>query len=137
MRAFLIALAFGPVLAAQEPPKVVLIGDSIRMGYAPLVEKRLAGKATIVSTKENGGDTANVLKNLDEWVVAQKPVVVHINCGLHDLKLIKATARHQVEPDEYAKNLRLIVERIRAGTTAAIVFANTTPIVDDRHAARK
>lgn len=39
---------FSPASKAAEPaklPKVVLIGDSIRLGYAPLVAKRLAGPA--------------------------------------------------------------------------------------------
>ena len=75
--------------AAQEKPlpKVVLVGDSIRMGYAPLVAKRLDGKAIVVSAKPNGEDSGNVLRNLDEWVIKEKPDVVHFNAGLHDLKL--------------------------------------------------
>src|SRR5947209_3922130 len=63
--------------AAAQPkgdlPKVVLIGDSIRMGYAPLVAKRLEGKAIIISSKANGGDSSNVLKNLEEWTIKEKP----------------------------------------------------------------
>ena len=110
------------------------IGDSIRLGYAPGVAARLAGKAAVVSPPANGGDSANVLAHLDEWVIREKPDVVHLNCGLHDLKLARADGRHQVELDRYAANLRQIVARIRAGTDAALVFANTTPIVDERHA---
>jgi len=125
---------------AQEPktplPKVVLVGDSIRLGYAPLVAKRLAGKAVIVSPKENGGDSANVLKNLDAWVIQEKPDVVHLNCGLHDLKLLKKTRTHQVPLEAYEKNLQQIVERIRKETGAALIFASTTPIHDERHAKR-
>lgn len=138
-------LAFGllmrlaaPVALAEAPgpPKVVLVGDSIRLGYAPAVAARLAGKATVVSTPANGGDSANVLEHLDEWVIREKPDVVHLNCGLHDLKLTRADGLHQVEPDRYAANLRRIVARIRAETGAALVFANTTPVVDERHARR-
>src|SRR3954451_17989784 len=91
-----------------ELPKVVLIGDSIRMGYAPKVAERLAGKAGVISSPDNGGDSANVLANLDEWVVRQKPDVVHLNCGLHDLKRAKQDGRHQVEIDGYIDNLRKI-----------------------------
>ena len=47
--------------AAPELPTVALIGDSIRLGYAPLVAKRLEGKARIVSPEPNGGDSSNVL----------------------------------------------------------------------------
>jgi dienelactone hydrolase/lysophospholipase L1-like esterase len=115
---------------------VVLIGDSICLGYAPKVAARLSGKAVVISPPENGGDSANVLAHLDEWALRQKPDVVHLNCGLHDLKRGKADGRHQVEPDRYAENLRRIGARIREGSDAALVFAATTPILDDRHARR-
>src|SRR5271167_2117354 len=72
-----------------ELPRVVLVGDSIRLGYAPRVAQRLSGKAVVISPAENGGDSANVLAHLDEWVLRQKPNVVHLNCGLHDLKRSK------------------------------------------------
>src|SRR5690242_14324262 len=86
-----------PVAEAAELPKVVLIGDSIRLGYAPLVAKRLAGQAVVVSPAANGGDSANVLKHLDEWVLREKPDVIHLNCGLHDLKQAKRDRRYQVD----------------------------------------
>lgn len=138
-------LAFGVLMRLTEPaahadgpspPKVVLIGDSIRLGYAPNVAGRLAGKATVISPPANGGDSANVLAHLEEWVIREKPDVVHLNCGLHDLKLARADGRHQVEPDQYGANLRRIVARIRGETGAALVFANTTPVADERHARR-
>ncbi len=118
-------------------PKVVLVGDSIRMSYAPLVEKELAGKAVIISAKANGGDSNNVLKNLDEWVIRQQPAVVHFNCGIHDTKKSKTTGRFQVPPEQYEANLRKIVDRIRSQTKAVVLFATTTPILDDRAAATR
>ena len=121
---------------AAELPRVVLLGDSIRLGYAPRVAERLSGKAVVISPTANGGDSTNVLAHLDEWVLRQKPDVVHLNCGLHDLKRDKAGGHHQVELDRYTENLRRIVARIRAGTDAALVFADTTPILDERHARR-
>jgi dienelactone hydrolase/lysophospholipase L1-like esterase len=115
---------------------VVLVGDSIRLGYAPGVATRLEGKGDVISPLENGGDSANVLAHLDEWVIRQKPDVVHLNCGLHDLKRSRADGHYQVELERYAENLRRIVARIRAGTDAALVFADTTPVLDERHARR-
>ncbi len=134
----------GPLAGQTRPPdtkatlpKVVLIGDSIRMGYAPLVAKHLQGQAVVVSATANGGDSANVLKNLEEWVIREKPDVVHFNCGLHDLKLSKKDKQHQVELAAYEANLKQIIERLQKETSAALVFATTTPILDDRHAQRK
>ena len=124
-------------VSAQEKPlaKVVLIGDSIRMGYAPLVAKRLEGKATVVSAKPNGEDSGNVLRNLEEWVIKENPDVVHINAGLHDLKL--KDAAYQVPLAEYERNLKTILERIQKETHAKIIFATSTPILDTLHAQRK
>ncbi|HVK12497.1 MAG TPA: GDSL-type esterase/lipase family protein [Gemmataceae bacterium] len=137
-RLALLAVCLVTPLAAQpkaDVPKVVLIGDSIRLGYAPAVAKRLAGRATVVSVEANGGDSDNVLKNLDEWALTPGPVLVHINCGLHDLKKTRATGEHQVPLDRYETNLRAIVGRLTG--KAAVVFASTTPILDERHAKRK
>ena len=116
-------------------PRVVLIGDSIRIGYAPLVAKQLEGKAIVVSEKANGEDSGNVLRHLDEWVIKEKPDVVHINAGLHDLKLKDGS--YQVPLAEYEQNLKTILDRIRKETNAKVIFATTTPIVDNLHAQRK
>lgn len=118
-------------------PRVILIGDSIRLSYTPEVTKHLEGKALVVSPKANGGDSSNVLKNLEQWVIQQKPTIVHFNCGIHDTKKFKATGRFQVSPEQYEANLRTIVERIREKTGAVVLFATTTPILDDRAAAAR
>lgn len=133
-----VSLSFAvPTVTSSEPeklPKVVLIGDSIRIGYAATVAKKLEGKAIVVGAKANGGDSANVLKNLKEWALAEKPDVVHFNCGIHDTKKDKKTGRFQVSPEQYEENLRKIVETLRKETKAKIIFATTTPIIDDRAA---
>ncbi len=114
-------------------PVVVLIGDSIRMGYAPTVIERLEGKARVVSPERNGGDTSNVLKNIDEWAVENDPVVVHINAGLHDLKLDPESSSYQVSLEDYKANLETILDRLESKTNARLIFATTTPVLDDRH----
>jgi lysophospholipase L1-like esterase len=134
--ALFLAMLVSSASAQEKPlPKVVLIGDSIRMGYAPLVAKGLDGKAIVVSPARNGEDSGNVLRNLDEWIIKEQPDVVHINAGLHDLKLKDGS--YQVPLVEYEKNLKTILARIRKETKAKIIFATTTPILDDLHAQRK
>lgn len=122
--------------AEKSLPTIVLIGDSIRMGYAPVVAEMLKGKANVVAAKENGGDTTRVLANLDEWAIAQKPTVVHFNCGLHDLKVSRTTKKPQVSIEDYEKNLREIVDRLQKKTNARLIFATITPIRDELHAKR-
>ena len=134
--AFLLAILVSTAAAQEKPlPKVVLVGDSIRLGYAPFVAKLLAGKAIVVSPAPNGEDSGNVLRNLDAWVINERPDVVHITAGLHDLKLKDKS--YQVPLVEYEKNLKTILERIQTGTKAKIIFATTTPILDNLHAQRK
>ncbi|MEJ7637768.1 MAG: GDSL-type esterase/lipase family protein [Singulisphaera sp.] len=134
-----LCLAASPLAKEEAPalPVVVLIGDSIRMGYAPVVAEKLKGVAEVVGAKENGGDSRNVLKNLDAWAVAPKPAVIHFNAGLHDLKADTKTGTHQVELDAYRANLERIVKRLEAETSARLIFATTTPVIDERHRAAK
>jgi len=120
--------------ARPDLPRVVLVGDSIRLGYAPTVEKELAGRAIVLSPKANGGDSGHVLKNLDDWVIRQQPDIVHFNCGIHDTKKSKTTGQFQVPPQQYEANLRKIVGRIRQETKATVLFATSTPILDERAA---
>jgi lysophospholipase L1-like esterase len=115
-------------------PKVVLLGDSIRLGYTPSVKNQLAGGAIVVSPEPQGDDSDELLKNLEAWVIRHQPDVVHFNCGLHDIKKSKTTGQFQVPPERYEANLRKIVGRIRNETKAIVLFATTTPILDDRAA---
>lgn len=135
----LLAVFWTSPAAAQEArptlPRVVLIGDSIRHGYAPLVTKHLAGKAEVLSPK-GASDSAWLLENLTTLVIDHKPDLVHFNVGLHDLKFARQTKKHQVDLETYKKNLTAIVARLRKETNAILVFANTTPIHDERHAKR-
>lgn len=133
---FLLLPAWGqsPSSKTENLPKVVLVGDSIRLSYAPIVIKQLKGQAIVVSPKANGQDSKNVLKNLDQWVIRENPAIVHFNCGIHDTKKFNATGKFQVSPEQYEANLRKIVQRIRGETDAVVVFATTTPILDDRAA---
>ena len=126
-----------PAGPKADLPRVVLLGDSIRLGYAPLVAKKLEGKAVVISPKANGGDSSNTLKHLAEWAIKEKPAVIHFNCGLHDLKRSKNGKTFQVELPDYEENLKEIVARLRKDTSASLVFASTTPIHDQRHASRK
>lgn len=143
MRLLLVVVAFAvsSTLVAQESggdlPKVVLVGDSIRLSYAPLVQRLMDGKATIVSPRTNGQDSRNVLRNLESWVIKEQPDVVHFNAGIHDTKHFKATDSFQVSAEEYEANLRSIVGQIRSKTDAKIIFATTTPIINDRAASKR
>lgn len=113
--------------------KVILIGDSIRMGYQSLVQQALQGRADVWAPEENGGTSANVLAHLDEWVLSRRPDIVHLNCGLHDLKTEFGADTQAVPLDEYTANLGTLFRQIQQGTTAMLIWAATTPVNEHWH----
>ncbi|MBI3857296.1 MAG: SGNH/GDSL hydrolase family protein [Planctomycetes bacterium] len=117
--------AFAPVTDDPKLPRVLLIGDSISIGYTLPVRKLLQGKANVHRIWENGGPTTTGLEKLDAWLGKDKWDVIHFNWGLHDLKQVKNAP--QVGLEDYEKNLRELVKKLKA-TGATLVWASTTPV---------
>lgn len=133
------AKAPSPVLAAitDTPglPRVLLIGDSISMGYTLPVRAKLAGQANVHRPPVNCGDTARGVASLDQWLGTGKWDVIHFNFGLHDLKYLDAKGQ-LAAPDQgkqvhtlaqYEANLRAFVARLKP-TGAKLIYATTTPV---------
>lgn len=113
--------------------RVVLIGDSIRIGYQEIVRRELEGQAELRWPDQNGGTSRNVLSHLEEWVFAQAPQIVHLNCGLHDLRKEFGAQQPAVPLPEYRANLESIFERILAQGTIQLIWATTTPVNEVWH----
>ena len=107
-------------------PRVLIIGDSISMGYTAPVRELLKGKANVHRPAENCSGTRNGLKKLDAWLGKGKWDVIHFNFGLHDAKLLPEGTWHSDLP-EYEKNLAELVNRMKA-TGARIIVTTTTPV---------
>jgi lysophospholipase L1-like esterase len=120
---------------AQALPQVLIVGDSISIGYTPIVKELLSGKAEVDRVVGNAADTRNTLAHLDDWLARGTYQVITLNCGLHDLKFNEANKTFQVPLEEYKKNLPRIVERLRS-SGARVVWVTTTPVDDLRHAKR-
>jgi lysophospholipase L1-like esterase len=119
--------ARGAAPSQPEPlPRVLLVGDSITLGYAPTAAAELAGKAQVVTIPENGGSTVRGLARIRRWLGSGHWDVIHFNFGLHDLKLDPRRG-HEVPPSAYRRNLRAIVAELKA-TGATLIWANTTPV---------
>lgn len=135
----------GPLQQVEDVeglPRVLLIGDSISIGYTLQVREMLKGKANVHRPPTNCAATIHGLKGVDQWLEIggkdKKWDVIHFNWGLHDLKYMgpkgqnladpKAkTSRQQVPPAEYEKNLRRLVKRLQK-TGARLIWRNTTPV---------
>ncbi len=119
-------------------PRVMLIGDSISVGYTDAVRAELAGVANVHRVEGNAGPSSSGVRKIDAWIAPGQGRwdVVHFNFGLHDLKLgtggktnqpYATSDGHQVPPAEYEHNLRTIVAKLKT-TGAALIWAATTPV---------
>lgn len=117
--------------------KAVLIGDSIRAGYQDTVREQLRGAVEIWEPAENGGNSRNVLAHLDAWAISRSPDVIHINCGLHDLRRQFGQDDPAVPLQEYGENVRAILTRLQSETDATVLWASTTPVNEVWHHNKK
>ncbi len=110
-------------------PSVVLIGDSIRLGYQPRVVRLLRGKARVWGPAENCRHSRCLLDNLQAWVLDRRPDAVHLNCGLHDAaEDVFPDRKPQISLSDYARNLAQLVDTLRRQSPRTrIVWALTTP----------
>lgn len=118
--------ALAPIVDVPGLPRVLLIGDSISIGYTLPVRAALKGKANVHRPPGNCSSTGYTISKLEEWLGPGKWDVIHFNWGLHDAKLPPEGVRH-APPDVYEKNLRQLVKRLKA-TGAKLIWATTTPV---------
>lgn len=118
--------ALAPIEDVAGLPRVLLIGDSISIGYTLPVRKLLAGRANVHRIPANGGPSRNGVARLEAWLGSGRWDVIHFNHGIHDLRFMD-DGRRQVGPEEYEANLRRIVARLKQ-TGAKLIWATTTPI---------
>jgi len=125
-------------------PNVLILGDSISIGYTLQVRELLKGQANVYRPTSADGkkvvncsDTVRGLQRLDGWLAGHDWSVIHFNWGLHDLKHVKEAGKqiNSSNPDDpqlatvkqYSKNIESIVTKLKA-TGARLVFATTTPV---------
>ena len=111
-------------------PRVLLVGDSISIGYTPEVRALLAGRANVHRIPENGATVSNGLARIDRWLGTNHWDVIHFNFGLHDLKIM-SSGRRQVPVAEYEAALDAFVTRLQK-TGAMMIWASTTPVPEGR-----
>jgi acyl-CoA thioesterase-1 len=141
-----VAKEFAPIVDDTKLPRVLIIGDSVSVAYTLDVRKNLAGVANVHRIPANGGSTRTALGDygMVRWLKpGEKWDVIHFNEGLHDLSYRFPDDRDKNDQGEYAsptnggrpnvsleqyeKNLRLIVARLKQ-TGAKLIFGSTTPV---------
>lgn len=118
--------AMEPVTDQPGLPRVLLIGDSISIGYTLPVRDRLKGKVNVHRIPENGGPTTNGTAKLTKWLGTNQWDVIHFNWGLHDLKSMD-NGKPQVSLEDYEKHLRELVKQLKK-TNTKLIWCATTPV---------
>lgn len=144
----------GEAAGEKQPlPTVLLLGDSISVGYAPHVKRRLAGVAVVkFAERENGrprnlGNTRGALKSLRSGRVPSGHFdLIHFNFGQNDFayrnkaippgapgRMDKIKGKITTPIEDYERNLRQIISALepRAGT---LLWASSTIIPEDEPA---
>ncbi len=114
--------------------KILLVGDSIRMGYDAYVKESMQNLAEVYYPASNSAHTANILRNLHTWtddLRLYEADAVHFNAGLWDTVRIYGDGP-LIGADTYRDNMRRIVKRIRfLFPGAKLIFATSTPVLED------
>ena len=126
-----------PIEEVKGLPHVLVIGDSISIGYTLPTRALLKGKVNLHRIRTNGGPTTKGVTEIEKWLGKRKWDLIHFNWGLHDLKYMGKDGTNlvpkekggivQVPLSEYEKNLEKLVIRMKKSATQ-LVWRNTTPI---------
>ena len=122
----------GVLLVSGEVPKVLLLGDSIRLSYQPKVADLLTDRAQVVGPEENCRFSLYTSTRLPIWLEhLGTPKVVHWNNGLWDCGHCPGRGPVQFTIADYIRNLNSILDQLRQ-TGAHIIWATITPVPSDR-----
>ncbi|MDD5676757.1 MAG: SGNH/GDSL hydrolase family protein [Kiritimatiellae bacterium] len=131
---------------ASSLPRVLIIGDSISIGYTDPVRHNLKGIADVSRPPVNCQHTGYGLANITTWLGTGKWDVIHFNFGIWDTHLLdekgnlmsasidgdkkrpKGVIRIRHTPEQYGANLTKILEILK-GTGAKLIWASSTPIM--------
>ena len=116
--------------------KILLIGDSIRMGYDVLVKEAFRDKAEVYFTYDNNRFAEYILRYLHEWKESlscgDDVDCVHWNVGLWD-SLVLFEDGTLTPVDVYESYMERICQRIKLlFPTAKVIFATSTPVDEAR-----
>lgn len=122
----------------EQKPRVLVIGDSISIGYFPFVKQALQAKADVYHNAGNAQFSANGLKKIQGWLGDSHWDVIQFNWGLWDIAYRNPEAKTQgnrdkvhgkltATPQQYEQNLEALVAILKK-TGAKLIFVTTTMV---------
>lgn len=126
----------------EKEPKILIIGDSISMGYTSYLKKGLEGKAQVFHNPGNAQHSGVGVKKIREWIGDTDWDVIQFNWGLWDLCYRSPDSKVQGNRDKingkitnsievYQANLDTIVTILKKETKARLLFVTTSYVPED------
>ena len=114
--------------------KILLLGDSISIGYREFVRAAFSGVREVVYPAENGRFAANLLRRLYDYKTELRLLdevsLVHWNAGLWD-DLILPDGKAQTSAERYREDIERICITLKIlFPSAKCVFATSTPVLE-------
>lgn len=120
---------------------VLIIGDSISLGYTPIVAEILKGRANVSHNPGNAQYSSYGLRQLENWLGEEHWDLIHFNWGIWDLHYLEPAADplepstnafnrdgvRRTTPEQYAENLNAIVKVLQS-TGAKLIWGSITPL---------
>ena len=114
---------------------LLLVGDSIRMGYDKSIKKTLEGKVNVISPEDNCRFASYVLRYFHEYlkdVKGEDIDVIHWNAGLWDSIRMFGEEPH-TPLDIYEYYIERICIRIKKiCPNASVIFATSTKVISEK-----
>ena len=131
---FILALVLVSFSTPQK--KILIIGDSISIGYTPFVKEALIEKAVVKHNPGNAQHSGTGLLKLEEWIGDEDWDIIQFNWGLWDLcyrhpdakvygNRDKVNGAVTFSPEEYTENLNKLVKQLKQ-TKAKLIFVTTS-----------
>lgn len=146
----IVSLILALVITAceQKKTRVLIIGDSISLGYTPFVQEELKDLAEVRHNPGNAQHTGTGLDSIESWIGEEDWDIIHFNWGLWDLCYRHPDSKVQgnrdkingwitFELEDYAAQLDSIVQIMQQSTDAKLIFLTTTYVPEQeagRHA---
>ncbi len=119
-------------------PNVLIIGDSISIGYTVPVRELLKGKADIFRIPVNGKYASYGLGNLDKWLGTRKWDIILFNWGLWDICYRNPKSKNKghrdkvngtitATPAQYKQSMTKIIRKLKS-THSTLIWSTTTPV---------
>ena len=126
----------------NDKPKILIIGDSISIGYTPFVKDNLNGTVIVEHNPGNAQHTGTGLKEVEAWIGDTDWDIIQFNWGLWDLcyrhpdskvygNRDKKHGKPDVSIEVYASNLDSLVTIMKEKTSAKLIFVTTTYVPKD------